>query len=106
MLVLVHLVMGHPLPAGRRLWKRLAVYGFLNVGLYLGLYVMAMQEVSAGLGALSVAANPVLIAVMGAVFYNQPAGWGTAASSCLCIAGVLLASCPLFGARHRPPGGH
>src|SRR5690606_22674221 len=97
MLVLVHLVMGHPLPAGRRLWKRLAVYGFLNVGLYLGLYVMAMQEVSAGLGALFVAANPVLIAVMGAVFYKQPVDWGTAASFCLCIAGMLLASYPLLG---------
>lgn len=97
MLVIAHLVMGCPLPMERRLWKRLAVYGFLNVGLYLGLYVVAMQEVSAGLGTLFVATNPVLIAVMGAVWYKQPVGWGTAASFALCVAGMLLASYPLLG---------
>src|SRR3546814_9158674 len=56
------------------LWKRLAVYGFLNVGLYLGLYVVAMQNVSAGLGTMFVATNPVLITMMGAVWYKQPVG--------------------------------
>lgn len=97
MLVIAHLLMGQRLPVGRQLWKRLAVYGFLNVGLYLGLYVVAMQEVSAGLGALFVATNPVLIAVMAAVWYKQPVGWSTVVSFMLCIAGMLLASYPLFG---------
>ncbi|MGV3763035.1 DMT family transporter [Parapedobacter sp.] len=105
MLVIAHLVMGQPLPVGRQLWKRLAVYGFLNVGLYLGLYVVAMQEVSAGLGALFVATNPVLIAVMGAVWYKQPVGWSTVASFVLCIAGMLLASYPLFGESYATPRG-
>src|SRR3546814_12445426 len=86
MLVVVHLVMGQPLPAGRLLWKRLAVYGFLNVGLYLGLYVVAMQNVSAGLGTLFVATNPVLITMMGAVWYKQPVGRSTVVSFLLCIA--------------------
>src|SRR5690606_8021733 len=63
MLVIAHVVMRQRLPVGRRLWRQLALYGFLNVGLYLGLYVVAMQEVSAGLGALFVATNPVLIAL-------------------------------------------
>ncbi len=97
MLVVAHGVMGQPLPTGRTLWKRLAMYGFLNVGLYLGLYVVAMQEVSAGLGALFVATNPVLIALMGAVWYKQPVGWRTVLSFTLCMAGMLLASYPLLG---------
>ncbi len=105
MLAIAHLVMGQRLPAGRVLWKRLAIYGFLNVGLYLGLYVVAMQEVSAGLGALFVATNPVLIAVMGAVWFKQPVGWRTAASFILCIAGMLLASYPLFGESYATPRG-
>ena len=105
MLVIAHLVMGQPLPVERRLWKRLAVYGFLNVGLYLGLYVVAMQEVSAGLGALFVATNPVLIAVMGAVWHKQPVGLGTVMSFILCIAGMLLASYPLFGESYATPRG-
>lgn len=105
MLVIAHLVMGQRLPVGRQLWKRLAVYGFLNVGLYLGLYVVAMQEVSAGLGALFVATNPVLIAVMGAVWYKQPVGWSTVVSFTLCIAGMLLASYPLLGETYATPRG-
>lgn len=105
MLVITHLVMGQPLPAGRHLWKRLAVYGFLNVGLYLGLYVVAMQEVSAGLGALFVATNPVIIAVMGALWYKQPMGGSTVVSFILCIAGMLLASYPLLGESYATPRG-
>src|SRR5690606_23382216 len=48
MLGIAHLVMKQPLPANKVAWKKIAIYGFFNVGLYLGLYVVAMQEVSAG----------------------------------------------------------
>src|SRR3546814_20146997 len=87
------------------LWKRLAVYGFLNVGLYLGLYVVAMQNVSAGLGTMFVATNPVLITMMGAVWYKQPVGRSTVVSFLLCIAGMLLASYPLLGESYATPRG-
>ncbi len=105
MLAIAHLVMGQRLPSGRPIWKRLAVYGFLNVGLYLGLYVVALQEVSAGLAALFVATNPVLIAMMGAVWYKQPVGRSTVVSFILCIAGMLLASYPLLGESYATPRG-
>jgi len=105
MLVITHLVMRRPIPAGLTHWKQLAIYGLLNVGLYLGLYVVAMEEVSAGLGTLFVATNPVLIAVMGAIWYRQPVGWSTVASFMLCIAGMLLASYPLFGESYATPRG-
>ncbi|MEC3879198.1 DMT family transporter [Parapedobacter sp. 10938] len=105
MLVIAHLVMGQRLPAGWQLWKRLSIYGFLNVGLYLGLYVVAMQNVSAGLGTLFVATNPVLITVMGAVWYKQPVGWSTVVSFMLCIVGMLLASYPLLGESYATPAG-
>ncbi|WP_262249087.1 DMT family transporter [Parapedobacter soli] len=105
MLVIAHLVIGQRLPTGKALWKRLAIYGFLNVGLYLGLYVVAMQEVSAGLAALFVATNPVLIAVMGALWYKQPVGRSMVVSFLLCIAGMLLASYPLFADSYATPRG-
>lgn len=105
MLAIAHLAMGQRLPSGRPIWKRLAVYGFLNVGLYLGLYVVALQEVSAGLAALFVATNPVLIAMMGAVWYKQPVGRSTVLSFILCIAGMLLASYPLLGESYATPSG-
>lgn len=105
MLVVAHVVLRQRLPVGKVLWKRLVIYGFLNVGLYLGLYVVAMQEVSAGLGTLFVATNPVLIAVMGALWHKQPVGGSTAVSFILCTTGMLLASYPLLGESYATPRG-
>ncbi|GGG81908.1 permease [Parapedobacter pyrenivorans] len=96
MLVIAHLLMRKKIPSGIRIWKQLTIYGLLNVGLYLGLYVLAMQEVSAGLGTLFVATNPVLIVLLGALWYKQPVGLSTVVSFVLCIAGMLLAAYPLF----------
>lgn len=105
MLVTAHLLMGHQLPSGKRAWRQLAVYGFLNVGLYLGLYVWAMQEVSAGLGALFVAANPVLIVLIGAAWYKQQIRADTVVAFALCLGGMLLAAYPLFRNSYESPRG-
>lgn len=105
MLGIAHLLMRQPLPSGRQMWKQLASYGFLNVGLYLGLYVLAMQEVSAGLGTLFVATNPVLIALISAIWYRQPVSSGTVLAFVLCIAGMMLAAYPLFQDSYATPRG-
>jgi len=96
MLGIAHIVMHQRLPRGRRIWRQLSTYGLLNVGLYLGLYVLAMQEVSAGLGTLFVATNPVLILLIGAIWHKQPIRLSTVASFILCSAGMLLAAYPLL----------
>ena len=96
MLTISHGIMRKPLPAGRKIWRQLCVYGFLNISLYLGLYVLAMREVSAGLGTLFVATNPVLILLINAVWYKQPVGLHTIFSFLLCIAGMLVAAYPLY----------
>lgn len=105
MLAIAHGFMRKPLPRGRRIWQQLMVYGLLNVSLYLGLYVVAMQHVSAGLGALFIATNPVLILLIQALWYRQPIGWPIWASFGLCIAGMLLAAYPLFEASYASPWG-
>ncbi|MGK6352288.1 DMT family transporter [Parapedobacter sp. DT-150] len=96
MLGVTHLILRQPIPSGKQIWRQLFIYGLLNVGLYLGLYVLAMQEVSAGLGTLFVAANPVLILLISALWYKQRVSWGSILSFVLCIAGMLLAAYPLF----------
>ena len=60
MLFVTHFVLKHRLPVGKE-WKQLMIYGFLNITVYLGLYVLAMQNITAGIGALAVASNPVFI---------------------------------------------
>lgn len=104
MLVLAHVVLGHRRPTGNE-WTQLAIYGVLNVGVYLGLYVLAMQEVSAGLGTLFVATNPVLITLISAIWYKQPIDRTTISSFFLCIAGMLVTAIPLFHDSYATPFG-
>ena len=42
--------------------KQLAIYGLLNISIYLGLYVIAMQRMAAGLDLYRSGTNPVLSA--------------------------------------------
>jgi drug/metabolite transporter (DMT)-like permease len=104
MLVIAHIVMGKRLPRGKE-WKQVAIYGLLNISLYLGIYIVAMQEVSPGLGALAVATNPVLISLMSTVLFRQRLKATTAISLLLCSAGVVLAAWPLLHQSMATPWG-
>lgn len=105
MLFIAHLLMKQPLPSSKQAWKKIAIYGFLNVGLYLGLYVVAMKEVSAGLGALFIAINPVLIMLISTIWFRQPLKLITVLSFLLCMAGMLIAAYPLLDGSHASPLG-
>jgi probable blue pigment (indigoidine) exporter len=104
MLVITHLLMRKRLPQKNE-WKQLAIYGLLNIALYLGLYVVAMQQISAGLGSLAVATNPVLINLMAALLFGHTIRWLTIVSLVLCMGGVLLAAWPLFQHSFATPMG-
>ncbi|MDO6430719.1 DMT family transporter [Flavitalea sp. BT771] len=104
MLVIAHLVLRSRLPVGRE-WGQLAVYGLLNISLYLGLYVVAMQHVSPGLGSLAIATNPVFINLISALFFRQRLRIYTLLSLLLCSAGVVLAAWPLLQNSAATPGG-
>lgn len=104
MLVLAHLVFRYRLPQKGE-WKLLLVYGLLNVGIYLGLYVIALQNVSAGLGALLVATNPVLISLISTIWFRQPFGGRMAVSIACCLVGLLIVSIPLVQGSYTTPAG-
>jgi drug/metabolite transporter (DMT)-like permease len=86
-------------------WGRLAVYGLLNISLYLGLYVIAMQQVSPGLGTLAVATNPVFISLLGTLVFRQPIRINSLIGLLLCTAGVLIAAYPLLQNSAATPAG-
>jgi drug/metabolite transporter (DMT)-like permease len=67
----------------------------LNISLYLGIYVYAMQQVSPGLGSLAVAINPVIIMVVAAAWDRKALVARTVLSLLLCVAGVAIAAYPL-----------
>lgn len=104
MLFISHIIMRKRLPRQHE-WKQLAIYGLLNISLYLGLYIVAMQFVSPGLGALSIATNPVFISLINAFILRKPLKSRVVYSLLLCITGVLIAAWPLFATAHATPGG-
>lgn len=97
MLFMAHIVFRQPLPRGRQ-WRHLAIYGLLNITIYLGLYVVALQWVPAGIASMAVAANPVLIGLFSIVVFHQSFNWKIVIALPLCTAGVLLAAWPQLAA--------
>jgi probable blue pigment (indigoidine) exporter len=81
------------------------IYGFLNISIYLGLYVTAMQHASAGLGSLSTGTNPVMISIMAAIWFKQPIKIVTVISLLLCSAGIIIAAYPLLENSYATPMG-
>ncbi len=95
MLIISHLLMRNRLPQGIE-WQQLAIYGVLNITIYLGMYVIAMQEVSAGLGSLAVAINPVIITTVGLLWDRQQISLRITGSLLLGFLGVAVAAYPLL----------
>jgi len=104
MLGIAHGILRSRLPQGKE-WGQIALYGLLNISLYLGLYVLAMQHVSPGLGSLAVATNPVFINLIAALFFGKPLRFFVVISLLLCSTGVVLAAWPLLENSSATPGG-
>lgn len=95
MLFIAHVIKRHRFPAGKE-WKQIAVYGLLNITIYLGCYVVAMQTITAGIGALSVATNPVFISFLSVFFLKKKLTMSVILSLIICTLGVVCAAWPLF----------
>ena len=77
-------------------WKQLAIYGFLNVTLYLGCFVIAMKHVSAGIGSLATATNPLIISILSAFWIGRSVKKTEILGLFFGIAGVGVATYPLL----------
>ena len=104
MVAISHLLLRQRLPR-RQDWRPLAIYGLLSNTVYLSLYVIAMQHVSAGLGSLSVATAPIFINLITATLDRRRPGNVTLLSLVVCLAGVTLAAWPLLRNSTATPGG-
>ena len=104
MLMITHLFMRNRMPVKTE-WKPLAIYGILNISIYLGLYVVAMKNVSPGLGSMAIATNPVMISLTSALLFKQRIKAITWISLFLCTAGVLIAAYPLLQSSYATPTG-
>jgi len=104
MLVVTHGIKRNRMPTKSE-WKQLMIFGLLNISIYLGLYIVAMQNVSAGLGSLFIAINPVMISFISAGLFGHRITFINIISLGLCIAGVILAALPLLQNSYATTGG-
>ena len=95
MLFISHVLMKNKMPRAVQ-WKQLAIYGILNISVYLGLYVVAMKEVTASIGALTVAASPVFISVLSLILLKKPLSPRMLLALFICILGFVVVAWPLF----------
>ena len=96
MLFFAHVILRKRLPIKGE-WKQLMMYGLLNISIYLGLYVVAMQNITAGIGALAVATNPVFISFLSVFFLKKKLHYSIIIALTVCTLGVVCASWPLLG---------
>ena len=95
MLFFAHFIFKYKFPKGKE-WKQIFIYGLLNITIYLGCYVIAMQEVTAGIGSLSIATNPVFISFFSVVFLREKLKANVLIALILGTAGVFIVAWPLM----------
>lgn len=84
----------------RNEWKQLTIFGAFNTALYLGIFIIALQYITAGITALAIALNPLLISLMSSVFYGRKVSWIEWVSITIGMIGVFVASYPLLDGQY------
>lgn len=92
------------LPAGEE-WKHLTVFGAFNTALYLGIFIIALQYITAGVTALAIALNPLFISLMSSFWSKRKVSLTEWISIGLGIAGVFIASYPLLNTKEVTTAG-
>lgn len=95
MLLYAHAVLKHKLPKERN-WQPLLVFGLLNTTLSLGFYIIALRGVSAGIGSLMPAINPLIITVLSGIWMKTKVKGVQWISMLLGLGGIFIASYPLL----------
>ncbi|HRI78629.1 MAG TPA: EamA family transporter [Cyclobacteriaceae bacterium] len=86
-------------------WLPLTIFGLFNTTLYLGIFIISLEEVTAGITSISLALNPLLISTMTALWLKRPVTKIEWISILIGIAGVVVASYPLLLHSYATPTG-
>lgn len=95
LLIAAHAVQRHRLPRGKEWWQ-VSVFGAFNTALYLGIFIIALQYVAAGITSLAIALNPLLISIMSSLWMKRRVTFQEWLSITLGLVGVGLATSPLL----------
>lgn len=89
-----------PRPQGWSTWGRLALFGLLNSALYLGCNYIALRYLSAGMGTIISATNPLLLTLVAPFILKERLTWWRIMGLLLGFGGVLF----VMGARLNAQG--
>lgn len=104
LLIYAHVLQGERLPQNKEWWN-VTFFGTFNTALYLGLFIIALQTVAAGITALAIALNPLLISIMSSLWMKRKVKGNEWMSIILGILGVALATYPLLQTSYASTGG-
>ncbi len=80
----------------KREWLHVTLFGALNTTLYLGIFIVALDEVTAGVTSIALALNPLMIGAMTAIWLKKPVSIEQWISIFIGILGVAIVSYPLL----------
>lgn len=86
-------------------FRQLTIFALLNTTIYLGAFVLALKDVSAGIGSLSTATNPLFIALLSALWLRRMPRRNELGGLLLGIVGVGVATYPLLQNSYATVGG-
>jgi probable blue pigment (indigoidine) exporter len=99
LIVWAHGLQRYSLPTGKEWWQ-VSVFGIFNTVLYLGIFIIALQYVAAGLTTMAIALNPLMIGVLSAFVMKRKVLLREWISILIGMTGVGVAAWPLLQTGH------
>lgn len=96
---------GRNIVLSKQMFLQCALYGLLNVAIYLGVFIYAIKYVSAGISGLAISLNPLFISVLSVFFLNTKISAKVWLALLLGLIGVGIAAFPLLKTAYAEPIG-
>ena len=104
LLTIAHGIMRYALPQGKE-WRQITLFGAFNTALYLGIFILALKFVAAGITTMAIALNPLMIGILSAALMKRKVLLREWVSILIGMVGVGIATWPLLQSGHSTVGG-
>ncbi len=95
LLLAISTIQERPRWPDRNEWRQLTLFGALNTALYLGIFIIALKEVAAGITTLLLGLNPLLISLFTSLWLKRKIALREWISIAIGMIGVSIATFPL-----------
>ncbi|XP_078446016.1 nodulin MtN21 /EamA-like transporter family protein [Wolffia australiana] len=89
-------ITGRKQPSGSLAWLSIVLFGIVDAACFQGFLTEGLQKTSAGLGSVIIDSQPLTVAILAALFFDESIGVVGAAGLALGVLGLLLLEVPAF----------